>query len=183
MPALLTSTSSRPSSASVRSTIAWTWASSATSVIEAIARPPRSAISRATRSSASPLVPATITAAPSTAKRSAMASPMPRPPPVTIATWSRSFTRGGWVLPAPRIAGLGIETELLVGLRHHAGGNLSLLEERRQGRRRDVLGVGLEEAAQVLARVAAAEAIGAQRHVGPRNPARHHVGHRAHVVG
>jgi hypothetical protein len=50
------------------------------------------AISAAVASSRSRRVPATVTAAPSAAKRMAIARPMPRPPPVMMATLLASFT-------------------------------------------------------------------------------------------
>src|SRR5271166_930500 len=61
------------------------------------ARPPAALISSVTSCARLPLKSATTTAAPSTAKRRAVAAPMPAPPAVTIAT--RSFNLPGIVIP------------------------------------------------------------------------------------
>src|SRR6185503_6617621 len=94
-PALLTRMSSPPSSASVAATTDFTAASSATSASAVATRPPALRISAAVASSVSRRVAASITAAPSETKRSAIARPMPRPPPVMSATLPLSRFTGG----------------------------------------------------------------------------------------
>ena len=84
--ALLWRTSRRPNSRTAIATIAATWSSSLTSASMASARPPSSVMARATRSASAPRMSSTRTDAPSAAKSCAVASPMPDPPPVTIAT-------------------------------------------------------------------------------------------------
>ncbi len=97
MPALLTTASSRPK----RSTASWTIASPpsglATESCDATAAPPALSISATTSSATEVSAPSprmvpprslTITAAPRRANSSAYKRPSPRPPPVTIATWS-----------------------------------------------------------------------------------------------
>ena len=93
-PALLTSTSTVPKAPIVASTSAWTWAGSVTSVGTATARPPADWISFAARSRASGLRAARATDAPAAANAVAMARPMPRLPPVTMATWPSSEKSG-----------------------------------------------------------------------------------------
>src|SRR5262245_7503218 len=86
-----------PKASTVARTIASTCASSATSARTQIARPPAASTSRTVSSPPAASTSATVTAAPSRAKPSAVARPMPAPPPVTSATLpSRSPT------PPPR---------------------------------------------------------------------------------
>src|SRR5438270_2149246 len=61
------------------------WARSVTSTVRPIAVPPDAAILAAASSAELPSLSKTATAAPSAARRSLTASPMPEPPPVTIA--------------------------------------------------------------------------------------------------
>lgn len=84
-PALFTATSSVPNASAAASTRAWASAASDTSPVTASALPPRSSISRTVSSSGSLRRPATTTRAPSSAKASAIARPMPEPAPVTRA--------------------------------------------------------------------------------------------------
>ena len=87
MPALLTSTSSRPSRATVsaismsQSAQCPTWQAIATALL-----PVDSRISAAAASHASSLREAMTTSAPACASTPAIARPMPRDPPVTTAT-------------------------------------------------------------------------------------------------
>src|SRR3954451_17975353 len=83
MPALLWSTSTRPSSSNTCAANASTDSGSVTSTTCAFALPP---ISRATASAASRFTSATCTFAPSFAKSSALARPIPEPAPVTTTT-------------------------------------------------------------------------------------------------
>src|SRR5690606_15956387 len=90
--ALDTNTSGSPNASAVRSTMAVTDPGSDTSAGTTIARPPSEAI-RATTSAAmvshrSPGRVLTVTAAPSRANATAVAAPIPREAPVTIATLS-----------------------------------------------------------------------------------------------
>src|SRR5438128_276704 len=87
--ALVTATSIRPQARSIASKPSRTEAESATSIwsASAFARPIRRAAACAVVGSMS----ATATLAPSRAKASAMAWPIPRPAPVTSATWPLSF--------------------------------------------------------------------------------------------
>src|SRR4051812_22839648 len=84
-PALLNAASSRPNSDTARSTIASTWASSATSHRTAIALWPAATSSAAAAFTASSLKSARTTAAPASANALAVASPMPAAAPVTSA--------------------------------------------------------------------------------------------------
>src|SRR3954469_19196783 len=83
MPALLWSTSTRPSSSNTREANASTASGSVTSTTCACALPP---ISRATASADSPFTSATCTFAPSFANSSALARPIPEPAPVITTT-------------------------------------------------------------------------------------------------
>src|SRR5271170_4810738 len=83
-PALLTSTVGAPSSLATRSTATSTWSRWLTSAPTATARPPASAISFTVP--AHPASSRTPTAIPSAASLRAVAAPMPRAAPVTIAT-------------------------------------------------------------------------------------------------
>src|SRR5215469_13440964 len=86
--ALLTRMSMRPAAATTCSTMASIEARRVTSRVTAIAsRPSASAVSAAS----GPRISAMTTRAPSPAKRSAMAAPIPRAPPVTMATLLSSF--------------------------------------------------------------------------------------------
>src|SRR3954469_1687842 len=86
-PALFTSTSSRPNSATVAETADDTAAASAESAWIASARRPRFLICSTTSAARAALCwYVSATSAPSSASRSAVAAPMPRLPPVTNAT-------------------------------------------------------------------------------------------------
>ena len=88
-PALLNAASSRPNSATVRSTIAATWASSLTSQRTASALWPWPISFSASARTASSRKSASTTAAPASANAWAVASPMPDAAPVTSATLPR----------------------------------------------------------------------------------------------
>ncbi len=75
-----------PRSAVIRSAVAATWSGSETSAAYARPEPPAAWHSAATCSACSPRRSTTATRAPSDANRSALARPMPCPPPVTTAT-------------------------------------------------------------------------------------------------
>src|SRR3984957_17857323 len=87
-PALLTSTVGAPSSATTRSTAALTCSLLLTSAPTATARPPASAISFTVPAHAVSSRSRTATAIPSAASLRAVAAPMPRAEPVTIAILS-----------------------------------------------------------------------------------------------
>src|SRR5215813_9863614 len=91
IPALANITSSRPNSATARSTNACTWPASPTSTSTVMAWPPVRAISFTTASAAAVCTSPSTTAAPSAAKSCAVARPMPSAPPVIAAT--RPFKR------------------------------------------------------------------------------------------
>src|SRR5215469_5229910 len=84
-PALLISTVGSPSSAATLSTAAWTWSASETSAPTAIALPPAFSMSATVSAPWSSLRSSTATASPSLARRLAVAAPIPRAAPVTIA--------------------------------------------------------------------------------------------------
>src|SRR5207245_11497330 len=86
IPALANITSSRPNSATTRSTKACTCPASPTSTRRAMALPPRSPISLATAWAASSSTSPRATRAPSAAKASPVARPMPSAPPVMAVT-------------------------------------------------------------------------------------------------
>src|SRR3954463_643717 len=88
-PALFTSTSTRPCSSAQRSIIASTARESDTSVATADAEPP---MADAVSSAAPPSMSAHSTRPPSSARRTAMARPIPEPAPVT--TQALPSTRG-----------------------------------------------------------------------------------------
>src|SRR6188474_2567604 len=67
---------------------------------------------------------------------------------------------------------VGVDPELADGLRAPVGGERPATDEAHHRRRRDVRRIDLEQRAQVLAGVAAAEAVRAERHVMRRQPAR-----------
>ena len=83
IPALFTSTSSEPPRSRSAATARPTDAGTVTSIASAIASPPRSRISAAVRSISAAVRAATATVAPRPANASAIARPIPRPPPVT----------------------------------------------------------------------------------------------------
>src|SRR5215212_9680357 len=85
-PALFTRMSTGANTLSARAKMWATPSGVATSASTAIAVPPASSIPLATDSARSPWRSATTTVAPSRAKSSAVARPMPEPPPVTTAT-------------------------------------------------------------------------------------------------
>ena len=87
-PALFTSTVGSPSSSATRPTACATWSLLLTSAPTASARPPASAISFTVPAHAASSRSRTATAIPSAASRSAVAAPMPRAEPVTIAIFS-----------------------------------------------------------------------------------------------
>src|SRR6266404_986633 len=95
MAALLTRTSMRPKRSMAASASARVLASSATSTRAPSATRPSAAHSAATARACSSRMSATTTCAPSRAKRSAYALPMPCAAPVTIATRSRRRTELG----------------------------------------------------------------------------------------
>jgi hypothetical protein len=82
---LLTRIVGRPRRARTSSTPASIIERSVTSTVTPMAVPPDASIFPAAASAASPLRSNTATAMPSAANRSLMASPIPEPPPVTIA--------------------------------------------------------------------------------------------------
>src|ERR1700730_12722071 len=89
VPALLTSTSSRPNVATVFSTALLTASTSAASAWIATAFPPLCSMALTTAEAAlASLAYVMATLAPSLARRFAIAAPMPREPPVTSATFS-----------------------------------------------------------------------------------------------
>src|SRR5437762_6406401 len=90
MPALFTRTPIRPKSARARSTIAARSLREVTSVDATLARRPSPCTSAAVRSAPARSSSATTISAPSRASSRAVARPMPRPAPVTIAIWSLS---------------------------------------------------------------------------------------------
>src|SRR6266496_93442 len=90
-PALLMRMSTRPSSLTVRSTRARPCSGRETSPSRATALPPAFVISATTASSGALRRPDSTTWAPSAANMSAVARPIPVPPPVTIATFPVSF--------------------------------------------------------------------------------------------
>ena len=85
-PAQLTRTWGRPNAPATSATTLRTDAWSLTSTARAWARPPASVIRRTVASAASARMSSTATCAPSPPRRTAVASPRPDPPPVTIAT-------------------------------------------------------------------------------------------------
>ena len=85
MPALLKSTSSRPYVSTAAAIRFRTSSSFETSARMNVAAPPSASISRATAAPLSSCQSDTTTLAPSRANSSALARPMPEPPPVTIA--------------------------------------------------------------------------------------------------
>src|SRR6476620_8965962 len=102
-PALFTSTSSRPKVAASRCISAFTCSVAVTSTVSACAAPLLLTMVSAVSRAASPTRSATTTLAPSRAKVSAMARPMPAPAPVTSAILSSSRRirpcHGGWRFP------------------------------------------------------------------------------------
>ena len=86
MPALLTSTSTRPSSATTSATARSTADESVTSAVNGAAVPPASAIEAHTSAARSASTSTTAIAAPACARPAAIAAPSPLAPPVTTAT-------------------------------------------------------------------------------------------------
>src|SRR5437763_9390432 len=86
LPALFTSTSTRPSSSTTRSARASTAALSVTSQPIATARPPCSSIVATVRAAPSSFTSTIASDAPAWARPFAIAAPSPLPPPVTTAT-------------------------------------------------------------------------------------------------
>src|SRR6202049_1023226 len=89
-PALLKRISTCPNWLMVARTIVSTLELEVTSVSAQPARPPSAVMDSATVRAAAPLMSASITAAPSRAKRCPVTSPKPEPPPVMMATFSFS---------------------------------------------------------------------------------------------
>ncbi len=93
-PTLLTTRSSRPKASRARSTRAATASRSFRLAGTATARRPASSTCRATASSCSAVLAEMTTSAPAWARPIAVAAPIPRPAPVTMATlsviWKRS---------------------------------------------------------------------------------------------
>src|SRR5438105_9355385 len=73
------------------------------------------------------------------------------------------------VLYGPRIRPFGVESVLLDRLGHDLRLDLAVVGECLQRRDRDVVAIDLEEFPKLDAVIAAAEAIGAKRHIAPRN--------------
>src|SRR5689334_49674 len=90
MPALLTMMSRPPSALAVWSTAANTWSRSLTSATNVVALEPISATSSATAAMPSAVTSTNATSAPSRASLSAIPRPIPRPAPVTRATFPLS---------------------------------------------------------------------------------------------
>src|SRR6185312_6268003 len=85
-PALLTRTTGGPSSAATLPTAASTWSAWLTSAPTANARPPAAVIASTVPAQVAPSRSSTATALPSPASLRAVAAPMPRAAPVTMAT-------------------------------------------------------------------------------------------------
>src|SRR5690242_1303212 len=100
MPAQLTSASSDPSAATMRSMAGAIVRSSVTSPVTAIDFAPEPSIRRAVSAAAAPSRSRQPTATPSPAKNSAAARPMPLPAPTTIAVYGRFFDRPESILEA-----------------------------------------------------------------------------------
>jgi hypothetical protein len=81
------------------------------------------------------------------------------------------------------VGGVGVDVVAPDGVVDDRGLDLAVAGESPQCGHHDVAGVDLEEPAQRLAGVAAAEAVGAERHEGAGDPAADLVGHEGHVVG
>src|SRR6266851_719551 len=90
IPALLTTTTGGPSSAATLPTAVSTWPASLTSAPTATARPPAAVISSTVPAQVPASRSRTATAMPSAASRLAVAAPMPRAAPVTMATRGES---------------------------------------------------------------------------------------------
>src|SRR5207248_1103444 len=155
MPALFTRTSIRPKSARARSTIAARSLREVTSVEATLARRPSPCTSAAVRSAPARSSSATTISAPSRASSRAVARPMPRPAPVTIATWSLSSIvgplargqRGERLHEAPGVAeDVAIEASLGAALLHlDARDDRAVLAERQVVRASElVLGAHLQ---------------------------------------
>src|SRR6516225_11297595 len=101
-PALLIRTTGGPRSAATLPTAASTWSAWLTSAPTAMARPPASVIASTVPVQAEASRSSTATAMPSVASRVAVAAPMPRAAPVTMATRDESV---GIVFVLPTSAG------------------------------------------------------------------------------
>src|SRR5262245_39288303 len=138
-PALLTSTSRRPSAVTASPTAASTRARSVTSATSGSARRPRARTSVAASPAALALVSSTATSAPAAASASAIPSPIPWPPPVTSAAWPASSGRP--TASAPTEVGLPLLPERAQPLRAVLGaeelrGQSGLERQRRLQRHR-----------------------------------------------
>jgi hypothetical protein len=97
--ALLTRMSTLPKRAAAAATVCRTDASSpASQRCQNTARPPSACSAFAVSRSTDSVVPQMASSAPSRYRRSAIARPMPRPPPVTSATWPSSLSVIGSIL-------------------------------------------------------------------------------------
>src|SRR2546423_10897920 len=103
-PALFTRIVGLPRRERTSATPAAIWERSVTSTVTPVAVPPEAAILSAVASAELPSRSKTATAAPSLARRSLMARPMPEPPPVTIAVRSWLIGVRPWYLPAASYA-------------------------------------------------------------------------------
>src|SRR5205807_9231702 len=99
-PALFTRIVGLPRRERTSATPAAIWERSVTSTVTPVAVPPEVAILSAVASAELPSRSKTATAAPSLARRSLMARPMPEPPPVTIAVRSWLIGVRPWYLRA-----------------------------------------------------------------------------------
>src|SRR5579875_1892392 len=127
-PALFTSTVGAPRPLATRPTAASTWSRLLTSAATASARPPASVISLTVPAQEASSRSSTPTAIPSAARRRAVAAPMPRAAPVTMATRCSCDIRtpfvrfawspgpGGW-LPRRRLPCGAVRSELTAGQR------------------------------------------------------------------
>src|SRR3989454_6950665 len=113
-PALFTITSRRPKLSRASCRVRCTAPGSDASILMAAARPPVVLMLDATVSARVPLRSAIITAAPSRAKRLAVAAPIPEPPAVTIATWPAN--RPGMAGASGREDPLADDVALVVGV-------------------------------------------------------------------
>src|SRR3990172_8815993 len=167
-PALFTMMSSRPHSATARSTMALTWSSWRTSSATAKVRRPRSRRALVTGSRCSSLREQMATSAPARANSSAIDLPMPVPPPVTIAVLpSRANGFVAMASPGRRGPGWGLlgQGDLALARRHLA----------------------LDAPPDRLGRQARAVAVGAalelvHERVDPPAPAARRLGRAPHVV-
>src|SRR6202042_3647866 len=116
-PALLTSTTGGPSSAATFATAASTWSAWLTSAPAASARPPAEVIASTVPEQSFSFRASTATANPSAARRRDVAAPMPRAPPVTMATrCASSGMYSSWATVGLRFPAGGICPRLAVRL-------------------------------------------------------------------